>query len=74
MHSITFENRKFKIREIESRIIASTDLNNILITTDGNYKTDEARFIDEQIYFFVEPENLNLSYYALSCYLEKKCV
>jgi len=78
MNSITFENRKFEIKEIKikgigSRIIATTDLNNILVSIEGVYKSDEARFIDEQIYYFVEPDKFKLKGSVLSKYVEKYC-
>ena len=79
MSSIEFENRKYKIREVEieetgARIIASTDLNNILFLADGNYKSDEATFVDEQIYFYVDSPKLKLNDSALSKYVSKYCV
>ena len=76
--TIEFEKRKYTIREVEipgvgERIIASTELNNILISEDGEYKSDEARYIDEQIYFFLEPDKLNFSDTALSLYVNGAC-
>lgn len=79
MNTITFENNKYRIREIEIegigiRTIASTTLNKKLITEEGSYTSDEAIYKDEQIYFFVDPDKLNLKDSALSKYVSKYCV
>jgi tyrosine-protein phosphatase YwqE len=79
MHTIEFENKKFRIRyvDIETegiRIIASTALNKRLLTEEGDYKSDEARYIDEQIYFFVDNAKLKLQDRSLSEYVNMFCV
>jgi len=79
MNTIEFENRKYRIRQIEinevdNRIIASTSLNKKLVSIDGNYKSDEARYIDEQIYFFVDPEILKLNDLTLIKYVNRYCI
>lgn len=79
MNTIQFENKKFKIRQIQTkdgleRIIASTELNNSLLTETGNYKSVEARKIDEQIYFFVDKPQLNLNNVELADYVNRVCL
>ena len=79
MFTVKFENRKYRLREIEiegegTRIIGSTVLNNKLLTNDGHYKSDKARFIDEQIYFFVEPAQLKLNDNELVKFVKEDCV
>ncbi len=79
MNTIQFENKKFKIRQIQTkdgleRIIASTELNNNLLTETGNYKSVEARKIDEQIYFFVDKPQLNLNNIELADYVNRVCL
>ena len=79
MNRIQFENKKFKIRQIQTkdglkRIIASTELNNSLLTENGNYVSVEARKIDEQIYFFVDKPQLNLNNDELADYVDKACL
>jgi len=78
MNSVQFGNRNYRIREVEIedagiRIIASTALNKRLVTEKGSYTSEEARYIDEQIYFFVTPGKLKLSNQALSNYVTKIC-
>jgi hypothetical protein len=78
MNTIQFENKKFKIRQIQTkdgltRIIASTKLNNSLLTETGKYVSVEARKIDEQIYFFVDKPQLNLNNNELADYVDKAC-
>ena len=79
MSQIEFENRKFKIRDVNVlnegiKVISSLELNKILFQENGDYKSDEARFIDEQIYFFVDSSKLKLSNRLLSDYVKKYCV
>jgi hypothetical protein len=79
MDTIQFENKKFKIRQIQTkdglkRIIASTELNNSLLTESGNYVSVEARKIDEQIYFFVDKPQLNLNNIELADYVNRACL
>ena len=79
MVSVKFGNRNYRIREVElevtqNRIIASTALNKRLVTEDGRYTSDEARQLDELIYFFVAPGKLKLSDLALKEYVTGYCV
>ena len=79
MDSIQFGKRNYRIREVEMedagiRIIASTYLNKRLVTEEGSYTSKEAGYIDEQIYFFVEPGKLKLSDQALNNYVIKNCI
>lgn len=79
MDTIQFENKKFKLRQIQTkdglnRIIASTELNNSLLTESGNYVSVEARKIDEQIYFFVDKPQLNLNNNELADYVNRACL
>jgi hypothetical protein len=79
MSQIEFENRQFKTRDVNVRnegikAISSLELNKILFQENGDYKSDEARFIDEQIYFFVDSSKLKLDDRLLSAYVKKHCV
>jgi len=42
------------------RKISTTKLNDSLMNNDGSYVSEEARFIDEQIFYFVEEEDIYL--------------
>ena len=78
MDSIPFGNRNYQIREVEIdgvgiRTIASTALNKRILTEAGSYTSDEARRVDEQIYFFVKPGKLSLNDGALRNYVKRYC-
>ena len=79
MDSLKYGKRNYRIREVEMEdarvcIIASTALNKKLVTEKGSYTSEEARYIDEHIYFFVDPGKLKLSDQALSNYVTKNCI
>jgi len=79
MNTILFEKRNYRIRQIEiddlgSLNIASTKLNDKLLSENGAYKSIEASYIDEQIYFFIEPTKLRLNDEALIEYIKKSCI
>jgi len=78
MNSVKFEHQNYQIRQVdiensEIRNIASTTLNKRLINAKGSYTSEEARYIDEQIYFFVEPDILDLNDLALKQYVIMNC-
>ena len=79
MNMIVFDKKKYKIRQVQiddlgEINIASTVLNKLLILNEGCYKSEEARFIDEQIYFFVEPQKLKLNDEKLINHIKRHCV
>jgi hypothetical protein len=58
MNTITFCNNEFKIREVElpdwgKVLISTTSLNELILGESYNYTSDEARIIDEEIFYFV---------------------
>lgn len=59
MNYIVFEKVEYPVREIwineykNVMRISSEDLNDVLLDSTGNYKTREAKMVDEQIFFFV---------------------
>lgn len=79
MNTIQFDKKSYKIRQVEIDdlgllSIASTKLNDKLLYENGAYKSNEASYIDEQIYFFVEPEKLRLNDEKLIEYIKKSCI
>jgi hypothetical protein len=65
MDTVTFQNKEFKIREIElpefgKVLISTTSLNESLFIKDGRYVSEEANGIDDQIYYFVEENEIEL--------------
>jgi hypothetical protein len=65
MNTIEFNTKKFKIREIDlpefgNVSISTTSLNQLLLKEDGSYTSDEAIKIDEQIFYFVEENEIEL--------------
>lgn len=66
MDLINFQNREFKVREIELPdlgyvFISTVNLNDALMNNGSDYVSKEAQNIDEQIYFFVEQNEIELS-------------
>jgi hypothetical protein len=62
---ITFEGKDYKMREIFVKTIgcvniATTSLNEVLFGK-GFYQSKEAQYIDEQIFYFVEENQIDLS-------------
>ena len=70
MQTIEFQNKEFKIREVYLHefgnvIVSTISLNRQLLNKVGNYVSDEARFVDEQLFFFVEESEIDLPEYKL---------
>lgn len=66
MDAVKFQNIKYKLREIGlpevgNVFISTTNLNNALMNNGSNYVSDEAKKIDEEIYFFVEENEIELN-------------
>ncbi len=66
INSIIFNNQKFPVRELNFKeygniLISTTLLNSQLILKDGSYFSDKARVLDEEIFYFVEPNDIYLS-------------
>ena len=63
MDTIEFKCEEFRIREIDlptigNVYISTISLNDKLLDEKGSYVSEEASRIDEQIYFFVEEEQI----------------
>ncbi len=79
MNTITFNGKSFPIREIElpnygNVLIGITELNSLLINDKGGYASAEAKEIDKQIYYFVEPEELLLPDDKLIRLVVEQCI
>lgn len=67
MDYIVFDKEYYPVRELwingYKKIvkISSEELNVVLLDSAGNYKSNESRMIDEQIFFFV-PESMIVNY------------
>ncbi len=66
MNTIEFQKNQFKIREVVlpllgSVLISTTTLNQLLLNNNGSYTSDEAIYIDESIYYFVDELEIKLS-------------
>ena len=66
MDTIRFQNKEYKTRKIElpelgSVLISTTSLNDALMNSGSEYISEEAKKIDEEIYFFVEENEIELS-------------
>jgi hypothetical protein len=64
MRTVKFENKTYCIRDITfpfgERTVGTEKLNDALMTDDGGYVSEEAKLIDESIFYFVEENNLCL--------------
>lgn len=65
MDTLVFASTEFNIRglnlpEFGKVLISTTTLNDALLK-EGTYVSEEAIKIDEKIFYFVEPEEINLS-------------
>lgn len=74
MNTITFQNKQFKVRELEllelgNVFISTRSLNNQLIDNRGGYVSNEAIAIDESIFYYVEEREIELSDAELSLLL-----
>ncbi|HEY8690711.1 MAG TPA: hypothetical protein VIM07_15855 [Chitinophagaceae bacterium] len=65
METIEFQKKQYRIREINlpkfgEVLISTTSLNDVLLK-NGNYVSNEASTIDEQIFYFVNEREINFS-------------
>jgi hypothetical protein len=65
IHFITYQNQQYPLREIKLPefgyvYISVETLSAALLHNGSSYKTKEAQYIDEQIFFFVEDDKINL--------------
>lgn len=66
MDTINFQNNDFKIRELElpeigNVLISTKALNESLLNESGGYVSDEAIVVDENIFYFVNDNEMKLS-------------
>ena len=66
METISFNNDTFKIKELElpefgNVLISTADLNKLLFNSSGSYVSREAEIIDDQIFYYVERKEIDLS-------------
>jgi len=64
MDNIEFDNRRFPARilkfEFGNRIVSIETLQEIIIE-DGKYKNEESKVTDEQIFFYVKDNKINMN-------------
>lgn len=62
---ITFGNKNYYVRSVcldgYVYLVAEFRLNEVLFNVNGNYINEEARKIDESIFFFVDEQEINFS-------------
>lgn len=66
MTTVKFQNKEFKIKEIilpeiGNVLISVNSLNKLLMNDDGGYISDEAITVDENIFCFIEDNEMRLS-------------
>jgi len=67
---IQFEDREFETRVVDipsygEVLISVTSLNDLLMTYTGEYVSEEALVVDEEIFYFVKDHQFNLPNYEL---------
>lgn len=65
MDTIKLDGNNYPIKELNfpfgNKLVSTTDLNNAIFDNlNGDYVSEEARHIDELLFYFVEPVHLNL--------------
>ena len=75
--AIKFNHREYKARVLNIEgvgfvNICSDALNRLLLTFEGDYVSDEAKFVDQQIFYFVNPVYFKLSNKALGARILKE--
>lgn len=71
METVKFQNKEYKIREIKlpelgNVFISTTSLNDALMNNGSDYVSIEAQYIDEEIYFFVEDNEIEMNERSLA--------
>lgn len=66
MNTINFQQKEFKVREVEfpeigNVLISTNSLNVSLLNEYGGYVSDEAITVDENIFYFVDDNEMKLS-------------
>jgi hypothetical protein len=66
MDTINFQNKEFKVRELEfpeigNVLISTNSLNESLLNEYGAYASEEAIVVDENIFYFVGNNEIELS-------------
>lgn len=66
MDTIKFKNKEYKLREIElpelgNVFISTTSFNDALLNNGSDFVSKEAQIIDEEIYFFVEENEIEFN-------------
>ena len=57
----TYTRRIVHVKGFGDRVIAGETLQKVLLTEDGNYVSEEAQAIDQNIFFYVEDKYLNFT-------------
>lgn len=76
MDTILYEDKEYPIRELKipnygRGLVSTTELSTYLLDNDGGYFCEEARHVDEQIFFYVEQKEILLSKKKLVALIRK---
>jgi hypothetical protein len=79
MNTIIFQKKEFPVRDIFLKefgevTIATTELSKVLLNENGSYISKEAQFVDEGIFFFVTPDEINLPNEIFTTLLETQVI
>ena len=76
METIIFRNQEFRIKEIDlpsfgEVIISTNKLSSLLFNDEDKYVNKEAELIDDEIFYYVEENEIGLSDFELIPLIEK---
>ena len=75
MEKVMFNNTEYPALWIgDNQLIATESLEEKLFTEEGDYVSNQAKRLDEKIYFFVPDEVMNGGIKTVIDYVEKECV
>jgi uncharacterized protein (DUF1499 family) len=65
MSTIDFAERQFEVREIflpqfGNILLSTSSLNEILMNKNGGYVSEEAKRVDEQIFYYIDDSEMKL--------------
>ena len=60
-NNLNYKARVLNIGDLELVNVCSTVLNKLLVSKKGDYTCEEAKYVDDQIYYFISPSSFTLS-------------
>lgn len=70
--SIEFDGKKYPVKYVCGNLVSTESLDEAIMTNDGEYVSEEARRIDEQIDFFIPDAMIRKSEEKIMDYIENE--